>query len=178
MSRKGDKQRGPGRSGNRPADVQQSTPTEAKCPKCGGTALTPLAADVDRQRFQCAFEDCGEHFWLPLALARAVTGEKSAIEATAPASLDCPKCGKPYTRGGAWRNKHVESCDGTRSAATAAAPRAPKSAPEVHELVERGPSLKKRVLSFIRSERDFHTGEADLGRRLIDAIAEVKEAGE
>lgn len=182
MSRKGDKQRGPGRSGNRPPETQQAEPTEAKCPKCGGTVLEPLAADVDRQRFQCAEDGCGEHFWLPIALARTVTGEKSPIDATTPpaaGALDCPKCGKPFQRKGHWREMHVANCDGKRKAAKApGAPKPTAAAEEPVDLQDRGPSLKKRVISFIRNERDHHTAQADVARRLIDAIAEVEEAGE
>lgn len=154
-------------------------PTSAECPKCKGTKLVPLAADEDKQRVQCASEDCGEHFSLPISLAKTVFGEQVAEpprEDGAGESLDCPKCARPFQRRGFYRDRHIEKCDGTPLPPRTAEPERPARVVGDEE-GERGPSLKKRVISFIRRERDFHTDQADFGRRLIDAIAEVPEEG-
>lgn len=179
MAKKHGNRTGPGRSGKtRDIPLPSEQPTRAECSACKGTLLVPLAIDGIRQRFQCANEDCRESFWLPIELARTVPRLETVADNLMGSNIvpPCPKCGKPYTRAGAWRERHVAKCDGTPPAA--AAPRPAKPAPEALEAEDRGPSLKKRVVSFIRKERDHHTSQADVGRRLIDAIAEVKEDGE
>lgn len=169
---------------NRSIEVERPAPPvgEIRCPVCKGTDFVALAAGDTQQRLQCALATCGEHFSVPKASAAALVTQLQEEAAKAPPPGDsraCPKCTKPFQRIGHWRDTHIANCKGKPwKGPRPSAPPPAATEPEVDEIAvpsahDRAPGLKARVLDFIRRERDFHESEAELGRKLIEAIGQV-----
>lgn len=114
-----------------------ATEPAVSCPRCKRTAVTPLAAEGDLQRFNC--QGCGENFSGPAlrtsqaAAAPAPDRRFAHVPIMSPdeglkmVAGTCPKCQKPYLRLGKKYDLHVAACDGKPFVAPVRRPRKEKA---------------------------------------------------
>lgn len=122
-----------GNGGNRDETPLYSEKFDPKlCPRCDSTRITPLVQQNGLGRFQCSKCD---HVYAAIVhdgrrVARFPDGkyaldppeseaelDREVKEAFMVAKLKCPKCGKPYERGGKKFDAHVSACGSTQPAA-------------------------------------------------------------
>lgn len=161
-----------------PAEISpRGKPLTYPCPKgCGRNfpvkggrqeGLSP--AEVSAHIKNCAGQP-------PLLVAAPAIERKEAM--VAKGLLDCPKCGKKYVRAGVRRDKHIKNCDGSEISSSSRSPR--RSAPEevegAHEplvVVDKGLSLKERIIGLLEVEEDRLGRELGACKAMISAVRET-----